>query len=408
MENIMDFMSAALHGDALSRLSSQMNESPGVTRRGLETAVPAAFAALASYGSSSGKAEELVGAIRSGNYPHVDLDQVTSAATDREAIARIAQSSSGFLNRIFGNRLDGTIDALAGTSGLGRNSASTLLGLATPLVMGFVGKQVTSGNLDARGLGGWLAEQGRKAVSLLPGPLASALGATTALGGNVRGAMGDTANQVRSGTADVVHGGYGRVEPRARSKGWFWWVLGALAIALFAWQMLRDTRNRQTRTEEAPRVMQDTTHPRQPAIAPRAAPDQMAAAAATGAAAVHAVLSGDTALPATVPLDDVHFASGSSAILNKESLDDITTALKTHEGARVRLEGYADATGSSNVNQRLAQSRAQAVKDYMVAGGVPAGSIETVGRAANRPVASNDSASGRADNRRVELTVLDR
>jgi OOP family OmpA-OmpF porin len=48
------------------------------------------------------------------------------------------------------------------------------------------------------------------------------------------------------------------------------------------------------------------------------------------------------------------------------------------------------------------------VKDYLVAGGVPAGSIETAGQTADRPIASNDTASGRADNRRVELTVLDR
>ena len=46
MENIMDFMSTALRGDALSQLSTQMHESPVATRRGLESAVPASVAAL--------------------------------------------------------------------------------------------------------------------------------------------------------------------------------------------------------------------------------------------------------------------------------------------------------------------------------------------------------------------------
>jgi OmpA-OmpF porin, OOP family len=409
MENIMDFMSTALHGDMLSRLSSQMNESPGVTRRGLETAVPATFAALASYGASSGKAEELVGAIRSGNYPHVDPDQISHTA-DPNATTRIAQSSSGFLNRIFGNRLEGTIDALAGTSGMGRGSASMLLGLAAPLVMGFVGKQVTSGNLDARGFGGWLAEQGRKAVSLLPGPLATSLGASPAIGGDVRGAAGDSVNRVRSGTADVVHGSHPRAEHRRSSRASFWWVLAALAIILFAWQMFRGSRTQQNRTGlEVPRVMQDSRRPAPPAIVPREAPEQMAAAAATGSAsALQAVLTGDTELPATIPLDQIHFASGSSALLNEEALDDMATALKTHEAAKVRLEGFADTTGNAEMNERLAQARAQSVKDYLVAGGVSPQSIEAVGRATDRPVASNDSANGRADNRRVEMTVLAR
>jgi len=255
MENIMDFMSAALqHGDALSGLSAQMHESPGATRRGIETAVPATFAALAAYGASSGKAEELVGAIRGGNYPHVDLEYVENVATDPEATAHITQSSSGLLERIFGNRLDGAIDAIAGTSGLGRNSASTLLGVAAPLVMGFVGKQVTSGDLDARGLGAWLAEQGRKAVSLLPAPLAAALGASAAIGGDPRTA--GTANRVRSGAAEVERRTRIRSEPGARPKPLFWWILGALMIALLAWQLLharQNARNDEQMVPDAPR-----------------------------------------------------------------------------------------------------------------------------------------------------------
>lgn len=316
----MDFMSTALHGDALSRLSSQMQESPGATRRGLESAVPAAFAALAAYGSSSGKAEELVGAIRGGNYPHVDLEQMENVAADPDATARIAQSSNGFLNRIFGNRLDGAIDAIAGTSGLGRSSASTLLGLAAPLVMGFVGKQVTSGNLDARGLGGWLGEQGRKAVSMLPGPLATALGASAALGGDATRAVGETANRVRSGAAQVVHGTHVRDERRARPKHLFWWIIGALAIALFAWQLLRNPRTQQNRTDMgAPRAMQAPPRTQEPSIVPRAAPDQMAAAATTGAPALTAVLASDEPLPTTLPLEQVQFASGSAAVSNNRT-----------------------------------------------------------------------------------------
>lgn len=404
MENIMDFMSAALHGNALSQLSSQMHESPAATRRGLESAVPAAFAALASYGSSSGKAEELVGAIKGGNYPHVDLDQVGEVASDPDATARIAQSSSGFLNRIFGNRLDGAIDALAGTSGIGRSSASTLLGLAAPLVMGFVGKQVTSGNLDARGFGGWLAEQGRKAVSLLPGPLATALGATTAFG-DVGRAATEPVNRMRAGGGEVVHGAYAH---RPRSRGAFWWILGALAVALFAWQMLRAPRARDAGTGADARVMQDRPQMPHPTIAPRAATGPTAVAAVGGGSALAAMLTSDDPLPANLQLDQVQFASGSSTISNNRTLDDVAKVLKPHADARVRVEGFADATGTTAVNERLAQARAQSVKDYLVAGGVPEGNIEAVGRAADKPLASNDSASGRADNRRVELTLLSR
>jgi outer membrane protein OmpA-like peptidoglycan-associated protein len=212
-------------------------------------------------------------------------------------------------------------------------------------------------------------------------------------------------NHIRSAATDVSHGTYAH---RTRSKGLFWWILGALAVALFAWQMLRNPRAR-TGTE-APRVMQDTTRTQQPTIVPQGAPEQMASAAtvAGGAAALTVLLTNDDPLPAKMQLDQVQFASGSSALSSNRALDDMATALKSHEGARIRLEGFADATGTPATNQQLSRARAQSVKDYLVAEGVPADNIEVVGRAADQPAASNDSASGRADNRRVELTLLSR
>jgi OmpA-OmpF porin, OOP family len=439
MENIMDFMSTALRGDALSQLSTQMHESPVATRRGLESAVPASVAALAAYGSSENKAEELLGAIKGGNYPHVDPDQVANVTSDPEATSRIAQSSSGFLARIFGNRLDGAIDALAGVSGLGRGSASTLLGLAAPLVMGLVGKEVSSRNLDAKGLGGWLAEQGRNALGMLPAPLATAMGGAAALGG--------ASSFGRTGDSDVLHRARQEVrgeqvyrarsaelEHPTRSNRGLWWLLGAAAVALLGWLMFRTPRVQETTTEvdvervvpadQGPAVQERSGPPatgehvlpaesaaaaaRTRAAEKQAAANVGAAKAATDAAGLSAVLDGSSALPATIQLTQVQFATASSTLPRTPMLDDVAASLTQRDTARIRLEGFADARGSAAVNEPLALARAQAVKEYLVAHGVPADHIETVGRSTDRPVATNQSAGGRAENRRVELTVLER
>jgi OmpA-OmpF porin, OOP family len=439
MENIMDFMSTALRGDALSQLSTQMHESPVATRRGLESAVPASVAALAAYGSSENKAEELLGAIRGGNYPHVDLDQVTDVASDPEATSRIAQSSSGLLARIFGNRLDGAIDALAGVSGLGRGSASTLLGLAAPLVMGLVGKEVASRNLDAKGFGGWLADQGRNALGMLPAPLATAMGGAAALGG--------ASAFARAGDTDVLHRARQEVrgEPafrartevvHPRSNRGMWWLFGAAALALLGWLMFRTPPVQETRTEvdvervvPAPDPMGTPAiqEPSVPAMGEHVLPAQSAAAAArtraaekqatanvaaakaaTDAAALTALLDGTDALPAAIQLTQVQFETGSSELPRTPMLDDVAAALTQRDTARIRLEGFADARGSAAVNEPLALARAQAVEEYLVARGVASERIEVVGRSTERPVASNESAGGRADNRRVELIVLER
>ena len=75
---------------------------------------------------------------------------------------------------------------------------------------------------------------------------------------------------------------------------------------------------------------------------------------------------------------------------------------------RVRLDGYADASGDPAQNETLATGRADAVKDYLVNKGASADQIETAGMASERPVASNDTEQGKAQNRRVELVLTAR
>ena len=65
--------------------------------------------------------------------------------------------------------------------------------------------------------------------------------------------------------------------------------------------------------------------------------------------------------------------------------------------------GYTDSTGSDAVNRPLSLDRAESVRDYLVGRGVTASRIVVDGRGASDPVASNDSESGRAMNRRVEI-----
>ena len=80
--------------------------------------------------------------------------------------------------------------------------------------------------------------------------------------------------------------------------------------------------------------------------------------------------------------------------------------LVAHPTARVRLEGHTDSTGTVDTNRQLSQSRAEATKRYLTEHGVDAGRIETAGLGASRPLATNDTPEGRAENRRTELVVI--
>ena len=71
----------------------------------------------------------------------------------------------------------------------------------------------------------------------------------------------------------------------------------------------------------------------------------------------------------------------------------------------VSVEGYTDAQGSTEQNQHLSQKRAQAVADQLIARGVDKSRVSVSGKGESAPVADNDTADGRANNRRVEIVL---
>ena len=90
----------------------------------------------------------------------------------------------------------------------------------------------------------------------------------------------------------------------------------------------------------------------------------------------------------------------------KPVLDEAIRALNEQPNVRISVEGHTDAIGSDAYNQRLSERRAQAVVDYLAAGGVARSRMTARGFGESRPVASNDTADGRAQNRRVEFGLM--
>mgnify|MGYP000931709249 CR=1 FL=1 len=104
----------------------------------------------------------------------------------------------------------------------------------------------------------------------------------------------------------------------------------------------------------------------------------------------------------------VLFASNESTLLPAATvkLNDVADALiKGNPDSNITIEGHTDSQGQRQYNMDLSQKRAEAVKSQLVARGVAADRIKTVGVGPDRPVANNTSAEGRANNRRVEIIV---
>jgi len=108
-------------------------------------------------------------------------------------------------------------------------------------------------------------------------------------------------------------------------------------------------------------------------------------------------------------LDDIAFAPGQANLRPeaKASLGQLIAFVNRDPGKPIRIEGHTDSRGATNANRVLSQRRADAVRDALIAAGVAAGRISSVGLGEEQPVADNESEEGRARNRRVDVILED-
>ena len=428
MDNLVDMGREALKGESITRISSTLHESERGIRQGFADAVPLSIAGLANQVDSEDRARTLLDGFRSGRVPQLDPSDLDRAVADPNAADRVVSASSPLLGQAFGNRLDTIVDGMASDSGLRRTSASKLLGLATPLVMGMVGKLALARHLDPRGLLGFLGEQRRFAAGALPAGLAGLLGPTV-------GSDWERARLPRM--VEIPH------RQVAGSRSWLPWVLAAVAVlALVSWAVIRRVPQ-QMDVARAPVVTEPsapaptealpapTTEPAAPPAAttpaappavgtePAAAPLQGAPVtqpmpetlqAGAGMQALNVLIEGTDTLPQNFVLSGLEFRFNSTELEPSSAaiLDDVATTLKAHTSATILIEGHTDSIGSPAVNTQVSTARAHAAKDYLVDQGVESDRIEAVGVGAERPVADNDTPEGRAQNRRTELVLTGR
>jgi outer membrane protein OmpA-like peptidoglycan-associated protein len=115
----------------------------------------------------------------------------------------------------------------------------------------------------------------------------------------------------------------------------------------------------------------------------------------------------DSARGLIVSMSDVLFDTGQYTLKPgaREKLAKVAGILVAYPGLNIEVDGYTDNVGGDDMNQKLSENRAGAVRNYLVEEGVVANSVTSKGFGNSLPVASNDNAAGRQANRRVELVV---
>jgi outer membrane protein OmpA-like peptidoglycan-associated protein len=115
----------------------------------------------------------------------------------------------------------------------------------------------------------------------------------------------------------------------------------------------------------------------------------------------------DTARGLIVNMSDVLFDTGKYSLrpAAREKLAKVAGIVSGHPGLKLDVEGHTDSVGGDEYNQRLSEQRSAAVRDYLTKEGMAATSVTSKGLGETQPAASNETAQGRQQNRRVELVI---
>jgi len=326
------------------------------------------------------------------------------------------------LNTLFGVKTGAMGDLITRTAGF-RNptSGASLLALASPLVLGVLGKKVRENGMSLGGLTTLLVAERENILSAAPPEL------STIVEGGVR--MPRIEGEELRGAAAA---GRKTVEEARKSSGnrWLWPVIGIAALALIWFGVMRG------RTPSAPSAVRtgagilDTTAKQAGEAVQTAAGEVSKAVAGLGAFVKKALPGGvtlnvpergieskliafidDKSRPVNdttwFDFDRLNFASGSATILSEsqEQVKNIVAVLKAYPNVNVKVGGYTDNVGSAQANLQLSERRAKAVMQALIDGGVPANRLQAEGYGEEHPVADNSTEEGRARNRRIALKV---
>jgi OmpA-OmpF porin, OOP family len=386
--SLMDAVKGYFTPDVVRSASSLVGESESSTRQTLNGAVPSILSGLTNMVSTRDGAGTLAGLVRDGGFGSA-VENVSSLFSGGSATSGMLNTGSQLLGKIFGGKSSSVSDLLARSGGVSSSSATSLLSLAAPLVMGVMGKRAAAQGLDASGMANSLLSEKSEIAAAAPSGLAQLLGT----GGP------SVVTRVKEPVSEAASYATARrdyVEPRRTGLGRW---LPLLLIALGALALLSFLRGRTPRAG-VDSVLSSITLPGGVNLSVPQGSINYNLARFLGDASA-------TDVPKTFVFDHLNFESGSTQLTadSVKTVNDLAQVLKAYPNAQVQLVGHTDNTGSPEANQTLSQARANAIKGILTNQGVGGDRISTNGYGQDRPIASNDTEDGRARNRRIELNV---
>jgi len=392
--DILQLVKGQLTTAAISRISNFLEEDTADIISGLSAGLPAILAGFMRKASTIQGAGDLLTLIN--NNTHNDEFSSDLAESFRNGQAAGMISSGGkILRSVFGDKLGMLEDLIGNISGIKANS-SALLGLATSLLTGVLGKKVKEQGLGVSGFASLLMKQKEAVKEVLPAGIGSILSVDSL--GNFAGDM----------NAKYVPG---KGEGKGIPGGLLPWLLLALLIlgGLYFWKSC------QNKASEVATVAEDSTE-----TLSDSAETMILKTLSTGVHLSFPEQSIENELISFIENKEkavdketwfnfrkLTFESGSAVIdsSSEKEVDNIAEILKAYPQVSIKVGGYTDNTGSNEVNTRLSAERAANVVAGLIQRSISSDRLESEGYGPLHPVADNATEEGRNQNRRIAVRV---
>jgi len=415
-------------GYSLSKHSANfLNEEEVNTSAGINSTFSTILAGLVEKGSTKKGANDIFKAIEKQDTSIVDhVERIFTRSP--QTVNGLSNIGTRELPKFLGSNQREAGNLIAEKSGMKRNSTSKLMKIATPFLMGVLGKKVAEGNLDSDGLMNLINGQKSNIESNLPSGMTDVLELKSF--GWVKKEKVEVVEEKKPKREKapkkekikkevVVEETPVVQEAASTGMGWLRWLLPLLLLAAILFYLIFRTgcgaaaeNAASTVATSTKNVVKETTEVVTNTLgtvndAALKTLDNIKFAAGSAGSQMMEFIKGGATGDGRFRFNNLNFASG-SAIIDGDSgleVDNLSNILKAYTDVNVMIEGYTDSRGNPDSNLNLSQQRADAVKNRLITAGIAESRISTKGFGAENPVGDNETAEGRAENRRIEVVI---
>ena len=373
--DLLSLIKEKLSDAVVDKVSGFLGEHPDKIGAALSSAVPTVLGGIMQKASTPEETGKIMDVLKEGGHTGDILDDLSGLLGHFDKTQMLITIGSNIANHFFGEKSNNFVDTLSAVSGIRKTSSSSLLGLATPLVLGAIGKVVDKEGMGVSGLMNLLNDQKEAVQKALPPALYNLL---------------DFKNVANGTPAEQI------VEKKPAKKSdfsaWIPWIL-LLLLALGALAWVKGFKSYFTKTKKPvdsvaivlpPVIKNDTTFSSTPKTETTKPIDEK-----TAKPSENTLPKTTTETPKTTEkpikidaptssgsnnfdgssdiwkgFENVTFKKNSAEITASSELNELVSYLKSHSKAKAKIGGYKDG------DKRLSEDRAYAVREILIEKGV--------------------------------------